>query len=546
MKNGMKRLAAILILSGLSLAGVVSFAAEFEVLDRFSVDGYSVFRGSADIPGGLFSVGTSTFVVKNGNVGIATANPAQKLEVSGGNINIPYAASRTNGYMLGLGNDIGYIWRNYAYSDDGLFISQNWYRNDAGDTNVIPNPGHATTAIQLFRDGAIRFLTGGTNIAPSLRMLIDNTGNVGIGTAGPGGALDIQSGTNSKLGGLWLGKPGVSSGYLSVRDNLYIHAGTGQDTAAGMVDIANHLDVSKIRLNTNGDSYFIGGNVGIGTINPAGYALNIGGSAYVNGDLVAGGGKVYKSYTSFTPSGTGLKWVRLPYSSQNQGEPPVHLIMTRSINDNDNTPYGGASLELRCFGQEWHNGQQYCMAQYGYHGSGGAEITHATIRNNAGGGYYVYLRLNGGVSYKIWAASDSGNVGAPEDNATGAPPVSDSYALTTGLNIIGDTTPNLYVAGNVGIGTTGPEEKLDVNGTAQAAKFELNAAAASNYNVQLVTCTGDGGSNTVQTYWNIAYGVNAAGGCLGAYSRSGVYAAPGTTISGSNTYTIYGFIGVAP
>ena len=48
------------------LAGPVLHAAEFEVLDRFSVDGYTVLKGSADIPGGSFTVGMSTFVVKGG------------------------------------------------------------------------------------------------------------------------------------------------------------------------------------------------------------------------------------------------------------------------------------------------------------------------------------------------------------------------------------------------------------------------------------------------------------------------------------------------
>ena len=84
MKRRMNRSAAILLLSCLGLAGGSSFAAEFEVLDRFSVDGYSVLRGSADIPGGSFTVGGSTFVVKSGNIGVGTANPGGKFEVAGG------------------------------------------------------------------------------------------------------------------------------------------------------------------------------------------------------------------------------------------------------------------------------------------------------------------------------------------------------------------------------------------------------------------------------------------------------------------------------
>ncbi len=61
--------------------GAAVHAAEFEVLDRFSVDGYTVLRGSADIPGGSFSVGGSTLVVKSGKVGIGTAGPIASLEI---------------------------------------------------------------------------------------------------------------------------------------------------------------------------------------------------------------------------------------------------------------------------------------------------------------------------------------------------------------------------------------------------------------------------------------------------------------------------------
>lgn len=72
------------------LGGPAIHAAELEVLDRFSVNGYAVLRGSADISGSGFTVGGSTFVVKNGNVGIGTSSPAANLDVSGtGSIKIP-------------------------------------------------------------------------------------------------------------------------------------------------------------------------------------------------------------------------------------------------------------------------------------------------------------------------------------------------------------------------------------------------------------------------------------------------------------------------
>ena len=69
--------------------GQVLRAAEFEVLDRFSVDGYTVLRGSADIPGGSFAVGGAAFAVKDGKVGIGTASPGAKFHVSDTNTSGP-------------------------------------------------------------------------------------------------------------------------------------------------------------------------------------------------------------------------------------------------------------------------------------------------------------------------------------------------------------------------------------------------------------------------------------------------------------------------
>ncbi|NDC83613.1 hypothetical protein EB093_08150 [bacterium] len=209
-----------------------------------------------------------------------------------------------------------------------------------------------------------------------------------------------------------------------------------------------------------------GGNVGIGTSTPA-TKLDVVGDLRVSGNT-------YASYTSFTPSGSGLKWIRIPYNSQNAGGLPIHFYVTRSIFDNASTPYGGPTLEVKGFGREWHSGQQYLIGYYGYHGVAGAEITHAAVRDNASGGYYIYLRVTGGVTYKVYTAADSTPLGVPEDNATGAPTAADIYALATGINIIGDTAPNLYVAGNVGIGNPSPAYKLDVNGTAQLGQTRLS------------------------------------------------------------------------
>ena len=135
--------------------GLGAHAVEFEILDRFSVGGYTVLRGSADVPGGSFTVGGSTFVVKDGNIGIGTAEPLARLAVRGAD---------TQAFNLTVGTSTAY---SMVVSTSG-------------------NVGIGTTApAGLFQVG------GG-----SLTVL--NSGHVGVGTTNP--AADFEVAGEIKLG----------------------------------------------------------------------------------------------------------------------------------------------------------------------------------------------------------------------------------------------------------------------------------------------------------------------------------------------------------
>ncbi len=94
MKTGIKKLAPFLFFSGLCLAGRAAFTAEFEVVDRFSVDGAAAFYSTTTILVPTtqrtelwVSTSASTphlFVSTSGRVGIGTSSPANRLEVVGG------------------------------------------------------------------------------------------------------------------------------------------------------------------------------------------------------------------------------------------------------------------------------------------------------------------------------------------------------------------------------------------------------------------------------------------------------------------------------
>lgn len=112
-------------------------------------------------------------------------------------MNIPYRASYTDGYKLGVGNYNGYIFRNYTVPyHDTMYISTNWTLTDAGASSVT-NAGALTTALGIGSNngaGGFSFKTGGgAGIAPVTRVAMLDNGNVLIGTTSDAGyKLDVN------------------------------------------------------------------------------------------------------------------------------------------------------------------------------------------------------------------------------------------------------------------------------------------------------------------------------------------------------------------
>ena len=95
------------------------------------------------------------------------------------------------------------------------------------------------------------------------RMLISNDGKVGIGTASPSALLSVFS-------------TGASSSVMRVvrstsaaNQSNYLFNITEESDNNSTLDMQAANGISAIRLRTSGDSYFNGGNVGIGTTGPS-------------------------------------------------------------------------------------------------------------------------------------------------------------------------------------------------------------------------------------------------------------------------------------
>ena len=183
-------------------------AAEFEVLDKLSVDGYTVLRGSADIPGGSFAVGASTFAVKDGKAGFGIASPAAQLhlfrrEDAGAAAGMPeIRLEHQDIRAVGVGGSNGGRFNFYNIQRDNTAWAADSVWGEIGFYPSQPTAGAAQIGAKILAaaDGSI----GGTQTSSYLsfqttsgsalaeRLRVNSAGNVGINTTAPGARLEVN------------------------------------------------------------------------------------------------------------------------------------------------------------------------------------------------------------------------------------------------------------------------------------------------------------------------------------------------------------------
>lgn len=187
---------------------------------------------------GFLSIGINGFaadgdLIVNGNVGIGTSNPNYSLHVAG-----------STGFRVQVG--------------DNSVIKTRISANDLSAFDGSNNP----SILYLNYDGGI------------VSLVPNGSGNVGIGTAGPGRKLEVDFSNTDDGGGIRL-RNTASGGKMwgltiaATGDINSVPAGSlylREDSVGGV----------KFLVNPNG-------NVGIGTIDPGGYRLYVNGTAYSTG-----------------------------------------------------------------------------------------------------------------------------------------------------------------------------------------------------------------------------------------------------------------------
>ncbi len=409
-----------------------------------------------------------------GNVGIGTTSPGANLEVNTG-----------GGFTVGIPTQII-----SAHGDDIVIdspsLSARWgflqiknIRSGTGGAGIhFLSDTDAEGGIYMGKESAgnsfFSFVNeqGGTL---TTAMVIEQTGNVGIGTTSPDGTLHVQRssvGTASTAADDFIlegtGNNGMTI-FAGNTSNANIYFGDSQDNDVGRISYDHNTDSMTFRTNT-GDRMFINssGQVGIGTITPD-QALE------VVGDI---------KISSSSPE--------LIFEDTTAGHDDWD-IQVNSDNLNFLQDVGGGGFSSRVFFKGDGNVGIGTTSPDGklhvHEASAGSVTAHASadqlvVEHNGAGG--ISILTPAASDTNLFFGTPDANVGAIlrwQNNSNlfslGTNTASSELRFLTGSF---SEAVRIDSSGNVGIGTTSPGTALEVNGTIKIKsdthfKFEQRNAA---------------------------------------------------------------------
>jgi len=323
-----------------------------------------------------------------GKVGIGTTSPSHDLTLGS-----PTSAGSTDDRL-----------KIYRGADDAGQNLEMGYRSITvtRDTNVLADPQSTFSIKQKGSDGE------------RVVMQIDPSGKVGIGTTSPDEALHIK-GDNKRM---FIGSDDYNLFSLGRRSS------TELDTAyLSMMDEGDQ----KVVLDTSGDSYFNGGNVGIGTTSPES-------ELHIKGDITFSGG-----------------------TTQNQGT-RAEIVHTSGVDANGDESSNDGGLLFRSYDNSTAV-DALAITHNGHVGIGTTSPSarlnivdgQSSVASSATGQLVLQNSSTDGGKWGIHTSAGGWNIGGggklgffADDNANQARMV-------------------ITQAGEVGIGTTSPSAKLELN-----------------------------------------------------------------------------------